>query len=294
LYRMDNENLTDVELGKLQKEVFDAIHDKGENPLWQQTYQEVTNEASTRSWFSFFTGVYVKPFTMQEAELNRLRDQNTLLRSSMNNWQQRQVFEVPEDPEGAWAYYQAYQDTPEGWVTHMRADLGWVTDDNNELVTDPKERARYLATKMEQRQITEAYYDALDELNKQFNERLMNEAPIGSPYETREPLYDWYYKQREIIDTMYPSTYERKYGTYKPKELIQRELANKWFKLLYSTRPTWNYEDGEKYPDYQARIDEWVKDLEQKAPRLPRLWSGSKEGQTFKTCLLPCTKTRRA
>jgi hypothetical protein len=174
---------------------------------------------------------------------------------------------VPTDAKQAWAYYQQQQDTPQAWINRINTKLGWVTDPEGNLTTNPQERAKYLALNLEQEDITRAHWAAIEELTKQYNTKLQK-LKIGSPYEKKAIVYSWYREEIANINKQYPLTYERRYGTYKPVELIHQEIANQWYRLLNSTKPTWNVQAGEDYRNYLKRVEEWQADMPKFAPEL--------------------------
>jgi hypothetical protein len=260
LARIQNMPLSDSEKLVIVSEAEQAISQKGDNTLWKNTYQEVSQDTTNKNWFAFFTGIYPKQFTTNEADLLKLRDMNSVLKSSMNNELQAKMFNIPTDPTQAWSYYKAYQSTPESWINRLHTDIGWVTNDQGQVVDQPQQRALLLAQKLQQDSITQSYYNALDNINQEYQARL-HALPVGATYEQKSAVYQWRADQIQTIDKLYPLTYQRKYGTYQPVSLIQQNITNQWYYTLRQTEPTWNRTSNETYAEWQARIQDWYKDL---------------------------------
>jgi hypothetical protein len=258
LQQIQSGNLSEADKLKIMSQAQAAIKNKGDNPLWFQTYQAMSREETTKARSSFFTGFFTKNFGDGEADLLALRNEINLLKSSLNNEFQANVFDLPVDAETGWNHYLKTLDTPEGWVHRLYSDIGWVTNDQGELVRDPKDRAKWLAVKIEQDEDQQLYYDKMANLQKELNKRL-RALPIGADWEQAKIIYDWYSKERKSLD--YLRTFEKVYGTNKPVELIQRDMANEWFREIKQTKPTWNYEGGETYEEYQQRVLEWETNL---------------------------------
>jgi hypothetical protein len=260
LQKIQSGNLSEADKLKLMSQAQAAIKNKGNDPLWFQTYQEVTNQESIKSVSSFFTGFFTKDFGDGQADLLALRNEINLLKSSLNNEFQASVFDLPVDAETGWNHYLKTLDTPEGWVHRLYTDIGWVTNDQGELVRDPKDRAKWLAVKIEQDEDQQMYYDKMANLQKELNKRL-RALPIGADWEQAKIIYDWYSKEVKSLD--YLKTFEKIYGTNKPVELIQRDMANEWFRQIKATKPTWKFDEGETYEEYQQRVMEWEARLPQ-------------------------------
>lgn len=269
LQQIQSGKLTEADKIKLMNKAQNAIKTK-DGELWKQTYQEVTHEEWVRSTASFFSGLYVKDFGDGEADLLALRNHTNMLKSALNNEFQANVFDLPVDAEAGWDHYLKVLDTPEGWVHRLRTDAGWVSNDKGELVRDPKERARWLAVKIEQNERQQMYYDKMASIQKEFNKRL-HALPIGADWEQTRIIYDWYAEQRKSLEHL--REYEKFYGTNKPTELIQKDMASDWFREINSTRPQWDMKGGETYESYQQRVMEWEENLPKLAATYMRMYS---------------------
>jgi hypothetical protein len=258
LQQIQSGNLSEADKLKLMNQAQTAIKNKGDDPTWKQTYKEVTNEEATRSTASFFSGMYAKEFGDGEADLLALRNELNLLKSSLNNEFQANVFDLPVDAETGWANYLKVMDTPEGWVHRLYTDIGWVKNAEGEMVRDPKDRAKWLAVKIEQDEDQQMYYDKMSNLQNELNKRI-RALPIGADWEQARLIYDWYASERKSLD--YLRTFEKVYGTNKPVEMIQNDIAKDWFKEVNATRPRWEIKSGETYEDYQQRVMEWENNL---------------------------------
>jgi hypothetical protein len=274
LSQIRNGDLSEAEKLALMSKTQEAIKNKGDNPLWVQGYKNQTDSEAGRSWASFFTGFYPKPFTDGQAEILKLRNELNLLKSSLNNEFQSNIFELPEDADAAWTNYLERLDTPDGWAHRLYTDIGWVRNDLGEQVSNPQERAKYLALKIEQDENQQLYYQKMSNLQDEYNKRL-RALPIGATFQQMTPVWDWYAKERESIQ--YLRSFEKKYGTNKPVELIQREMRNDWFQAINGMRPRWNVTDGETYDQYQERVVEWQANLPNIAPLYMRAFTRQRE-----------------
>lgn len=262
LQQIQSGNLSEDQKIKIMNEAQNAIKNKQSN-LWLDTYKEVTSEESTRSIASFFTGVYAKEFGDGQADLLALRNDINLLKSAMNNEFQSSVFDLPTSADAAWDNYLKQMDTPEGWVHRLYADTGWVRNEQGELVRNPKERAYWLAKKIEMDEDQQMYYDKMATLQNEFNKRI-RALPVGADWEQSRIIYEWYADERSKLD--YLRTFERVYGSNKPVELIQRDIASDWFRQINGMKPNWDIEGGETYEQYQQRVADWEMNLDKMAP----------------------------
>jgi hypothetical protein len=258
LQQLQTGNLTQEQKNKIMQKAQSAIKYKGSDALWEQTYKEVTGEAATRAQASFFTGMYTKNFGDGEADLLALRNDINLLKSSLNNEFQASVFDLPMEAEAGWDNYLSKMDAPEGWLHRLYTDIGWVKNGEGELVRDPEERAIWLAKKIEMDEDQQVYYDKMAAAQKQLQSELRS-LPIGADWELVKGVFDRYATEVESLD--YLRTFEKVYGSNKPVELIQKDIANDWFRHLKSTKPNWNMDAGESYEEYQQRVMEWETNL---------------------------------
>jgi hypothetical protein len=269
LQQIQSGNLSEADKLKLMNKAQNAIKHKGNDALWQQAYREYTSEEAGRSIASFFSGIYAKNFGDGEADLLALRNELNLLKSSLNNEFQASVFDLPVDAETGWQNYLNKMDSPEGWVHRLYTDIGWVKNEEGELVRDPADRAKWLAVKIEQDEDQQMYYDKMANLQTELNKRL-RALPIGADWEQAKIIFDWYATEAESLD--YLKTFEKVYGSNKPVELIQKDIANDWFRKIKATQPRWDYEGGETYQDYQERVMEWENNLPNIAPLYMRAY----------------------
>jgi len=251
-------NLSEADKIKLMHQAQNAIKYKGEDVLWKQSYKDLTSEEWTRSVSSFFSGVYPKNFGDNQAEMLQLRNELNLLKSAMNNEFQANMFDLPVQADTAWNNYLNALDTPEGWNYRLYTDIGWVKNAQGELTRDPKERNKALAIKIKQDEDQQVYYDKMSDLQNEFNKRI-RALPVGTDWEQMKVVYDWYSKERSSLD--YLRSFEKIYGTNKPQELIQQDIAKDWFREIGALKPRWELTTGETYEDYQHRVTEWETNL---------------------------------
>lgn len=231
-----------------------AISEKGDNPLWNDTYKEVTNSEAWRANLSFFTGIYPKEFSDAQADLYALRNELNLQKSAMNSLFQTSVFELPADAHDRWNAYINQMNTTDGWIYRMYTDINYVRNDEGRLIKNREERNKYLAAALQDEVNQQSYYLARKRASYELNERL-KDLPVGTPYEIVSKAYEDYFKQINLLQEKFPFNYSRSYGTYKPVELIQEELTDTYFKMLISTRPQFN--PNQEYDVYREKIVEW-------------------------------------
>jgi len=262
-------NLSEADKIKLMNQAQNAIKYKGEDELWSSSYKDLTNEEWTRSVSSFFSGMYPKSFSDNQAEMLQLRNELNLLKSAMNNEFQSNVFDLPVQADTAWNNYLNALDTPEGWNYRLYTDVGWVKNAQGELVRDPTERNKWLAIKIKQDEDQQVYYDKMADLQNEFNKRI-RALPVGTDWEQMKVVYDWYSNERSSLD--YLRSFEKVYGTNKPVELIQQNIAKDWFREVGALKPRWEITSGETYEDYQHRVTEWQTNLPNIAPVFMRAY----------------------
>lgn len=251
-------NLSEADKLKLMNQAQNAIKYKGEDVLWKESYKELTQEEWTRSVSSFFSGMYPKSFGDNQADMLSLRNELNQLKSAMNNEFQSTIFDLPVQSDKAWDNYLNALDTPEGWAHRLYTDIGWVKNGQGELLREPQERNKWLALKIQQDEDQQMYYDKMASLQNEFNERI-RALPVGADWKQTQVVYDWYSNERSSLD--YLRTFEKVYGTNKPVELIQQDIAKDWFREIGAMKPRWEVTKGETYEDYQQRVTEWETNL---------------------------------
>lgn len=265
-----DETLSDKQKMELVNKAAEAIKQKKDNPLWQQAYKSVTTDEWVHNTSSFFTGFHPKEFSDMQAAMLQLRNERNQLKSALNNEFQADLFDIPADADKGWDMYLKALDAPDGWVYRLYSDIGWVRDEQGMLVRDPKERAKYLALKIKQDEDLQVYYDEMSELQNWYNETLRG-LPVGANWEQVQVIYEKYAEKKAALQPL--RSFEKFYGTNKPRELIERDIRNDWFREVNSTRPRWNMTKGETYDQYQARVAEWELNLPRTAPLLMRGFS---------------------
>lgn len=261
-----------------------AISEKGDNPLWQQTYKDLTNQEATQAWSSFFTGVYPKEFTDAQADLFALRNEINLMKSTMNHEFQSAVFQMPDDAETAWQQYLDMNSTPEGWMYRLYTDIGYVKNEAGEVVRNPEERAKYVALAIQSEINQQNFYTVRARRQAAFEQRLKS-VPVGAPFEVVAKLYDDFYKQLAQDEKTFPFSYNSSFYTNKPSELIEKQIINDYFKLLNSTRPV--YGANEDFDAYEQRMREWESRIPSIAPLVMQALQSRPEIQAILSGLRP-------
>ena len=258
------------EFESYKKQVENAIRGKGNNPLWLETYKELTQDDATRNFFAFFTGVYAKTFTDGSADLISLKLYNKAMQDAMNNDVVAVQMGLPLDDEKRWEQRQDWKnaETPEAWSMRMYTATGWIKNDAGKLVTDPDERNRLLARQVERMNESQDLYFSFKELDKWKKDELAK-LPIGSPSSVTSLVYDEYYKKLSALQRRTPDY--NYLGSAKPVSLIEKELRNDWWFILRSTMPTYEVEK-ETFTDYEAKVAAWKLDLPKQAELLGKYY----------------------
>lgn len=255
--------------------------------LWDGTYKDLTNDQAKASAASFFTGFYPKEFTDARADLYALRDKQNSLRSAMNNELQANVMGLDPDAAKRWQAYIDLRNSPEGKLYGLYTDSNWIRNDNNQLVTDPIERAAYLAQSIieEQRQMN--YYAGLNQLIQEREQKLTS-LPIGASGDIVSNIYDEFNIRLEMLKDASGYKYTpNMYGNDKPAELIAADLRDDFYSQLLSTKPTYR-KDLETFNEYLARVDDWEKNvLPVLAPRILSRFQAREDIHRVLTTLRP-------
>ncbi len=256
-----NPKLSDSEKKAYLSKIGSAISEKGNNPIWMEAYRKYVQEEKKKNVFAFFTGFYPKEFTDSQADLLQARNEYNMRASAMNNSYQASLFSIPVNEQARWdTYRQQYRvDTPLGWLYHLYNDIGWVTDESDRLVTDPKERAKLVAARVDEDNNARAYYQATADLEKWKNTELAA-LPVGASYEQTREVLDKYYQQLFDLEEKLMPAYSYM-GSNKPVTLLEKDMRNVWWKRLTAARPGWWGEDVETYAEYEARLKQWEQDL---------------------------------
>lgn len=244
---------------KIQIEI--ALKEKGDNPIWLQAFKDWSMDESERNQLAFWTGVYPKTFNDAQADLIGLKTRNTLMTEAQNNNWVAAAMGLPADEQARWDARQASRygegnnvDTPEAWLNRLYTYTNWITNEEGKVVTEPKERAKIIATRAEEIELSrQAYFDA-KQARIDFDEAL-SRIPIGSPKEVTEPIYREYYDRLTEIYDRVPD-YGEFFLSTKPVRLIEQDLRRDWWQLVKMSKPTWDGQP-ENYAKYEAAVAAW-------------------------------------
>ncbi len=276
-------NLTNAQRDALRVDIINTIKYKN-TPLWNDTYKDVTSDEAVRAAGSFFTGIYAKPFSEGQAALYQIRNERNLAISAMNNEFQTEVFKLPDDAATSYQNYIDHSKTDEGWLYRLYTDSGFVKDDSGKLVTDPAERAKWLAISIEQEQKQADYYAQSTQVMKEYNQRL-RAMPVGSSYSQLAPIYDWYADRMNALD--YLRVPKGTMQTNKPQELIEQGLKRDWYQSIMRYKPQWDAANGETYDKYKERVAEWQNNLPNLAPKFMAAFVRKKNNVDLMNALKP-------
>jgi len=261
LQQMESGSLTDSQIAQLKIQVTEAIDKKGDNPLWQSTYMELTNDDASRNMISFFTGVYTKRFTDGQADLIKLRNDVNVMKDAMNNDYLATAEGLPFDPEDRYAYYKdkyKNMEVPEGYIYQMYKNIGWVTNSEGNLVSDRQERAKIVSARIADMNLEQEVYANIKDLVTA-RDAALRALPVGAAPAQTAPIYQEYFRQYDLQTARLPDYIY--YGTDKPVELIEKDLRDKYWRMLSSTAPQWAVARGEKYEEYEAKYNAWLEQL---------------------------------
>jgi len=235
--------------------------------IWNEAVKKMHNTQAGKRAFAYFTGVFTKDFSDEDADLYALRNEMNLYKSALQNQVQAQIF-FGDNVDRDYALYDKYIDnrnTPRGYLYQVYSDIGWVVNEGGMIERNPDNRAKLLATKIDQRNRNNAYYDAIAAARGVLEDGLRS-LPIGAPWEQSSVFYEKYFKAVSLANDKYDPTFEY-YGSSKSSQRIADDLTSRWYSYLWDTRPRWNPLQYETYPDYEAKVAEWEKNL----PELSRL-----------------------
>jgi hypothetical protein len=252
LSKLESGDLSAGDRIRMMQDVEAAIKNK-DNDLWNDTLDDVYKSEHAKNAFAFFTGMYPKEFSDAKADTFALRNQLHLLRSSLNNEMQTEIFELNPNDEDAYRNYINFLGTDEGQLYRWRTDAGWIrSPDTGALVTDPQERNKLLTIAMETEKRQQLGFASRQQAMDIYNE-MTNGIPFGSSSKYYTEAYEIYGTALTNIDSL--TEYGDYYGTYKPSGMIQADIQEKWYRLINGTKPEWT--GAENYLEYQAKIDDW-------------------------------------
>ena len=255
LDQLQSGSLSDGERAALMQNTEIAIRDK-ENDLWIDARNDVYKSEYGRNAFAFVTGMYPKEFTDGRADLLALRNNRNLLRSALNNEMQAEIFDISTNDQDAYRNYINYMGTDEGQLYRWYTDSGWVKNpETGALITDPEERNALLAMSMDADKRQQLGYMQRQFAMDAYDDSMRN-LPIGSSSKYYQSAYEEYATAMTGIDHLVD--YGEYYGTYKPSELLQQDIQEKWYRLVLGTKPQWDGTgDSTNYEEYEARVEDW-------------------------------------
>lgn len=238
--------------------------------IWNEAVQKMDNTQAGKSWMAYFTGVFTKDFSDEDADLYALRNEMNLYKAALQNQVQAQIF-FGDNVDRDYALYDKYIDnrnTSRGYLYQVYSDIGWIVNEAGMIERDPEKRAKLLAIKIDQRNRNNAYYDAIAAARSVLEEGLRS-LPIGAPWQQSSKFYDDYYNTVSKANDKYDPTFEY-YGSSKSSQRIADDLTSRWYSYLWDSRPRWNPLEYETYQDYEARVAEWEQNLPQLSSLLMR------------------------
>lgn len=228
---------------------------------WMKYLNKYEWSETGKSWMGFMTGVYGKKYTEGDAQFNLLRNEINLLKSSLNNETQTQLFKLAKDQADLSEKYNiARYDTPGGELWSLYQGTRWVTDANGAELTGD-DRIRKINETVTKNTDDSKYYSELEAIYNRRDEALAD-LPIGSPSSVRSPIIEAAIAEIEKLDEQYGRT-AIEFSVYnKTPDAILKNFETKWWKELTATEPKWEAET-ETYAEYKTRWDEWAKNLPQ-------------------------------
>lgn len=269
LQQMQTGNLTEVQKQALAFRVEEALKGRESQELWLTTRDQVDDSEYYKKLAGYFTGFFTREHTDADATFIQLRDEINLLRESINNETKARIFDLSADAEERYqSWINGKYRTPDGYMLVLYGDVRYVKTPDD-LNPDKEQRRDIIAQKINDHQVTRAYYDALAVLGAQLNERLAS-LPVGADTKARDAVWDWYWPERHKIENepMYAVAQRSWVAGEKPQGMVERYYEDEWFQMLRETKPKWDKSGGETYDDWQVKVEEWRAALPYQAEKL--------------------------
>ena len=208
--------------------------------LWLDARDAVEGADYSSRVLGYFTSIYPKEFTADEADLLALRDQINMLKYTLNNEAGAVIFNMDPDVDKRWDFYRDQRyNTPEGWIADLYGARRYTIVDGVQLRGE--ERNEYIAQNILESQQTRARYEAINKLRQEYLERLSN-IDIGAPWEEKQPAY------LEFIEQMAKIEADPQYGAartewtigWKPKRLVWEDIRHLFWDKIEKTAPVFS------------------------------------------------------
>jgi len=226
---------------------------------WLQTRSEVENSEYYLRGFGYFTGQYGRIHTDADAELILLKNDIMALQDGLNNEVVAAIFDLPTRAKERWDHYvdRAYSD-PQGLISNLRDQIGWVTTPEGDAVRDPTARNEILLMQIQEDQQTRAYFKALDSLRYE-RDISLREAPVGDK-QTRKAIYADYMARRGMLEMedMYAEAFKTWYVGYKPKVLVYEDMVNLFFRIVQEDLPFYDKSKHTSYKEFEKEYEEYL------------------------------------
>ena len=275
LARMSEPGLTEGQRLEIAKELEQAMmsrdlvdkdgkfeYEKGAQ-LWLDAQAAVENGEYANRVLGYFTSIYPKEFTADEADLFALRDQINVLKYTLNNEAGAVLFKMDPNVGGRWKHYleQRYN-TPEGWIADLYGARRYTIVDGVQLRGE--ERNEYIAQNIDESQRTRARYEAINQKRREFLAAL-DRFDIGAPWEERQATYQKYFEELALIEVTpeYSSARREWVIGWKPKRLVWEDMRNLFWATIEKTAPVYRPDGDMSYGDFLKVKEAWQNDIGQ-------------------------------
>jgi len=248
--------------------------------LWTTARDQLESKEWQGNLLGYFTGIYAKPYTTGDAELERLRRELNVLRESLNSEIQVEMFGLDMDPERRWQYYlDERYNSPEGYLYNLRTIIGYVVAEEEidgevrRTQLFGEDRLKMLQNRIQADMKIDATYEAAANARETLYKGLKS-LPVGASGKLKATYYD------EYASTMATSVFDEEaqmlllrtnnYIGYKPTAVVYNQIREMWFEALRNIAPDWNVDDGQTYDEWQAEYNTWLEDLPVTAQHLMR------------------------
>ncbi len=232
-------------------------------PEWQAAQQEFDQDTYNRKLIAFATGMFTKSVDPMYAEIMRLRDELNLLRSSINDNVKAAIFKLDPVPEDrAERMKNLLYDDPAGQAYSTYQKMNFVIDPLTGKSVFDLERRKQIAQNYYEDEISQAYYDALREIDEE-RENALRSLPIPPSKTDTSKIWDDWSKARADIEanSMYAAAKRPWSTSYHTYGEINKHYEDVMWSIVRSTRPVWNKEGKESYDDYEKRVAAWEASL---------------------------------
>ena len=273
---INNPELTQADKYKRANQIRQVIKnvDRENDPIWTEKKRSMDVKEYKTKLFGFFTGIYVKPFSDGMVQLNKIRDDINLLYATINNDLNAEIFGYYGDPQERWERMASYAyNSPAGLVNQMYNDVRFVVYPETGQQAVGMDRRVLLADRINVEEQTDAYYEKLNLLSQELNER-QQAMVIGATGAEISAMWEWYFGERDALEKteMYKYAQRSWSERNKPISMVKDHYEKMWWQYIKETRPLWDQE-SETYGEYMQKVSLWEAALPQAGKSLYEIFT---------------------